>query len=205
MLDEKGFDLWADAYEQSVVDSEQKGTYPFAGYQELLEAIYRRVEEKNGKRVLDIGFGTGTLTQRLYAAGIAVTGIDFSTEMIRIAREKMPCARLLQADFSQGLPDELAHEEFDCIISTYALHHLDDVQKAALIRELREHLTSGGEILLGDVAFATVEERERCRAECGERWDAEELYGTAEELEQLVPGLIFRKISPCAGVFVIRK
>lgn len=205
MLDERGFDLWADAYDQTVAASEQEGTYPFAGYRELLDTIYRRIRGKTGKRVLDIGFGTGTLTKRLYDDGMVVTGIDFSAEMLRIARERMPCARLLQADFSQGLPDELAHEEFDCIISTYALHHLDDVQKAALIRELREHLTSGGEILLGDVAFATVEERERCRAECGERWDAEELYGTAEELEQLVPGLIFRKISPCAGVFVIRK
>lgn len=205
MLDEKGFDLWADAYDRSVTASEQEGTYPFAGYQEVLGAIYRRIREKSGKRVLDIGFGTGTLTKRLYDDGIAVTGIDFSMEMIRIAREKMPRARLLQADFSRGLPDELAHEEFDYIVSTYALHHLDDVQKAALIRELREHLASGGEILLGDVAFATVEERERCRAECGERWDSEELYGTAEELERLIPGLAFRKISSCAGIFVIGK
>ena len=204
MLDEKGFDLWAEAYDESVAASDREGTYPFAGYRELLGTIYRRVREKNGKRVLDIGFGTGTLTRRLYDDGIAVTGIDFSAEMIRIARERMPHARLIQADFSRGLPDALAHEAFDAIVSTYALHHLDDGQKAALIRELRGHLAPGGQILLGDVAFATAEERERCRAESGERWDDQELYGAAEELEQLVPGLDFQKISPCAGIFIIR-
>lgn len=203
MLDEKGFDLWAEAYDESVAASDREGTYPFAGYRELLGTIYRRIRGKTGKRVLDIGFGTGTLTKRLYDDGMAVTGIDFSEEMLRIARERMPHARLIQADFSQGLPDVLAHEEFDHIVSTYALHHLDDMRKAALIRELREHLASGGEILLGDVAFATAEERERCRAESGERWDDGELYAAAEELEKLVPGLAFQKISFCAGIFII--
>ena len=32
MLDNKGFDLWADGYDKSVGLSEEENTYPFAGY-----------------------------------------------------------------------------------------------------------------------------------------------------------------------------
>lgn len=31
MLDEKGFDLWADRYAKSVGASDEEGSYPFAG------------------------------------------------------------------------------------------------------------------------------------------------------------------------------
>ena len=40
MLDEKGFDLWADGYDRSVGLSDEDGTYPFAGYRAVLGAIY---------------------------------------------------------------------------------------------------------------------------------------------------------------------
>ena len=51
--------------------------------------------------------------------------------MLEIAREKMPKAHLVRADISQGFPAGLAEEKFDAILSTYALHHLTDEQKAA--------------------------------------------------------------------------
>ena len=69
MLDSKGFDLWADGYDRSVGLSEEDGTYPFAGYKEVLGEIYQRVLRESGKKILDIGFGTGTLTVKLYEKG----------------------------------------------------------------------------------------------------------------------------------------
>ena len=32
MLDNKGFDLWANGYDESVSVSDEDNTYPFAGY-----------------------------------------------------------------------------------------------------------------------------------------------------------------------------
>ena len=32
MLDNKGFDLWADGYDKAVGISDEENTYPFAGY-----------------------------------------------------------------------------------------------------------------------------------------------------------------------------
>ena len=107
MLDDKGFDLWADGYDRSVGLSDETGTYPFAGYRAVLGEIYRRVLAAPGREVLDIGFGTGTLTAALYAHGCRIFGQDFSPRMIELAREKMPGAVLCQGDFSQGLAEEL--------------------------------------------------------------------------------------------------
>lgn len=70
MLDHKGFDLWADGYDQSVGLSEEENTYPFAGYQKILSMIFKTILEKPNPAVLDIGFGTGTLTRMLYEHGL---------------------------------------------------------------------------------------------------------------------------------------
>ena len=36
MLNDNGFDLWADGYDESVGLSDEAGTYPFAGYRAVL-------------------------------------------------------------------------------------------------------------------------------------------------------------------------
>lgn len=203
MLDNKGFDLWADGYDRSVQLSEEDGSYPFAGYKAVLGMIYSRIRALGAQSVLDIGFGTGTLLKKLYDDGLTVTGVDFSAEMIRIAQEKMPSARLLQYDFQKGLPGELAEEKFDAILCTYAIHHLTDPEKADLIRLLKGRLNPGGELLLGDVAFETAEDLAACRAASGDEWDEDEIYIVAEELTKELPDLAFHKISHCSGVCVI--
>lgn len=49
--------------------------------------------------------------------------------MIDIAKEKMPNGLFIQSDFNLGIPSELAHEKFDYIISSYAIHHLNNEKK----------------------------------------------------------------------------
>ena len=43
MLNNKGFDLWADGYDKSVGLSDEANTYPFAGYKKVLAAIFQTV------------------------------------------------------------------------------------------------------------------------------------------------------------------
>ena len=40
MLNNEGFDLWADDYDKSVGLSDEEGVYPFAGYRDVLNKIY---------------------------------------------------------------------------------------------------------------------------------------------------------------------
>ncbi len=202
MLNKEGFDLWANGYDRSVGLSEENNKYPFAGYKEVLNTIYKRIRQNHAEKVLDIGFGTGTLTKKLYDSNIDITGIDFSTAMIEIAQQKMPNAKLLQFDFSKGLPAPLENEKFDFIVCTYAIHHLTDPQKATFLQSLKKHLNPAGEILIGDVAFQTRAELEKCRAACKEEWDDDEIYIVADELSQALESLEFIKISHCAGVCI---
>ena len=200
MLNQTEFDLWADGYDKSVGLSDEGNTYPFAGYKAVLGTIYQAVMEKQNAVVLDIGFGTGTLTAKLYENGCTVYGQDFSARMIEIASEKMPNAHLYQGDFTQGLVEPLQAQSYDFIAATYSLHHLTDEQKVSFLRMLCDHLNPGGQILIGDVAFETRNQLEQCRKEAGDQWDDDEIYFVVDELKHYFPSLAFSRISYCAGV-----
>ena len=200
MLDNKGFDLWADGYDKSVGLSDEENTYPFAGYKDVLGTIYKTIMEKPNAVVLDIGFGTGTLTTKLYENGCTIYGQDFSARMIELASEKMPNAHLYQGDFTQGLVEPLQAQSYDFIVSTYSLHHLTDEQKVCFLRMLHDHLNPGGQILIGDVAFETRAELEQCRKDSGDAWDDDEIYFVVDELRNAFPTLAFASKSYCAGV-----
>lgn len=204
MLNSQGFDLWADGYDQAVGLCEEENSYPFAGYKQVLGTIYRAIRQSQGAgRVLDLGFGTGTLTQKLYEDGYEITGLDFSPRMIALAQQKMPGARLICHDFSSGLPEGIG--SFDAIVSTYALHHLTDEQKPLLLNTLLSHLNAGGTLYIGDVAFETRAELERCQKQCGGDWDEEEFYFVREETEEALGRTVgFERCSFCAGVLTIR-
>ena len=207
MLDDKGFDLWADGYEKSVQLSEEDNEYPFAGYKDVLGTIYNIVHRKEKAKILDIGFGTGVLTKKLYDDGYEIYGIDFSQRMIEIAKGKMPLAKLFQYDFFKGLPKELENIQFDYIISTYAMHHLEDEDKIKLINKLEEYISRDGRIIIGDVAFQTRELLEQCKAKYENYWDDEEIYFVFDELKEFFPkeDISFTTISHCAGIIQLRK
>ena len=171
MLDNIGFDLWADGYDKAVGVSDEENTYPFAGYKDVLGNIYQTIMEKQNATVLDIGFGTGALTTKLYEHGCTIYGQDFSLRMIELASRKMPGAHLYQGDFTQGLAEPLRHQNYDFIVATYSLHHLTDEQKVGFLRVLYDRLNKNGLILIGDVAFETRKELEQCRTAAGDEWD----------------------------------
>ena len=200
MLDSKGFDLWADGYDKTVGLSDEDHSYPFAGYKGVLARIYQLVMAKENAKVLDIGFGTGTLTKKLYEQGCEIWGQDFSGRMIELARGKMPNAHLFQADFSQGLAEPLLRNTYDFIIATYSLHHLTDDNKISLIQTMTDLLNEDGAILIGDVAFANRQKLEQCRNKAGEEWDDEEIYFVFDELQKAFPAMRFEQISYCAGI-----
>ena len=186
MLNSKGFDLWADGYDKSVGMSDEDGTYPFAGYKQILNAIYNRVLTSKSNTVMDIGFGTATLTAKLYEQGCYIWGQDFSRKMIELAKKKMPKAELFQGDFSKGLVDEFIHNKYDAVIATYSLHHLSDEQKIHLIKKILPLLNDGGCLYIGDIMFETRTELERQKTLIGEEWDDDEFYFVVDELIKFI-------------------
>ena len=203
MLNQTEFDLWAEGYDKSVGLSDAENTYPFAGYRAVLGTIFQTIMKKPKAVVLDVGFGTGTLTAKLYENSCTIYGQDFSARMIELASEKMPNAQLYQGDFAQGLVEPLLQQRYDFIVATYSLHHLTDEQKVSFLRKLRDHLNPGGQLLIGDVAFETRSQLEQCRKDSGDAWDDDEIYFVADELKKEFPALAFTQLSHCAGVLSI--
>ena len=205
MLDNKGFDVWAEEYDTSVKLSNEDNTYPFAGYNEIIYKIYKKVISKSNATVLDIGFGTGTLSQKLYQYGCDIYGQDFSLKMIELASNRMPNASLYQGDFTKGVVEQLKQRLYDFIIATYSIHHLKRDEKVKFLHELLSLLNKNGMILIGDVMFETQKELEKCREELLDKWDNDEFYCVVSDLKKEFPNLQFERISFCSGIISLLK
>ena len=102
-----------------------------------------------GQRVLEIAFGTGDLQLDLWAAGYAPFGLDASSSMTRIARDK-----LRRADFTprlargrvQALPFPAA--AFDAIVMTFAPAFFTS---PTAVTEMHRTLARGGRLIAVDV------------------------------------------------------
>lgn len=90
--------------------------------------------------ILDVGCGTGSLALRLSPYGAHVHGLDLSSEMIRIARDKTKAAAITNVTFHVGaFDDSFAAFEDGSLrgICAYSLLHLTDDLPATLRRVFR--------------------------------------------------------------------
>ena len=83
---------------------------------DLADEVLALLAARAGERVLDLGCGDGTLTQRIAAAGAEVVGCDRSPEMLAAARSRG--LSVVQADMT-SLPFT---GEFEAVFSNAALH-----------------------------------------------------------------------------------
>lgn len=205
MLDKEGFNQWAESYDKDVHKSNKRNSYPFVGSDMVRDRVCEIVFEKEGAKVLDLGFGTGRVTERLYERGCKISGQDFAEKMLEVAKEKMPKAKLYVGDFAEGIVKELKEEKYDFIIATYSLHHLEDEVKEKLLKEAITLLSEDGKILIGDVAFRNEKEMAECREKAGDSWDSEEIYFVEEKFKEFFPKMKFLKISNCSAVIEIQR
>ncbi len=91
-------------------------------------------------RVLDLGCGTGLVSEQLAARGCEVVGVDISTPMLERARVRVP-----QATFVVAPAEELPFESgrFDAVTSAQAFHWFDQPRT---LRELARVTRPGGTI-----------------------------------------------------------
>lgn len=205
LMDPQDFDQWSAKYDEDVKRSDDSNRYPFVAYEEILDEIQKEIQKLPGKKLLDLGFGTGKLSARLYQSGYNITGIDFSEEMIKKAQCLMPNAKLISFDFSQGLPKTLDEESFDGIIFTYSIHHLNLEQQIHLLNTLKHHLRPHGKIIIGDVMTRTQQEMNDAKEKHPDIWDDEEFYIVTEDLQARLPqdSIFFSKKSYCSGILIL--
>ena len=94
-----------------------------------------------GERILDLGCGTGQLTNEIAKSGADVLGLDSSPDMIGQARQNYPTLRFVLADAR-----EITFEhEFDAIFSNAALHWMLDAPSVAC--KMAQALKPGGRLV----------------------------------------------------------
>jgi SAM-dependent methyltransferase len=103
---------------------------------ELGGAALDLLDPRPGERILDVGCGEGTLTNRMIERGATVLGIDSSPEMIAAARERGVDALLLAAEDMQFFA------QFDAAFSNATLHWVLHKEQAA--RAIFRALKPGG-------------------------------------------------------------
>jgi len=91
-----------------------------------------------GERVLDLGCGTGHLTNQIALTGARVTGLDISPAMIEQARQNYPVLEFVQTDAS----DFRFTEPFDAVFSNAALHWVKRAE--AVVECIARALKPGG-------------------------------------------------------------
>ncbi len=109
-------------------------------YRETVEYFGDRIDPKG--RVLDLACGPGNIAQFLLnrSPELKWTGLDLSTEMIKIARAALPQAEFLVRDIrTPGYPAFF----FEAVVASFALPYLDD-------REALDFIATIGRIVKPD-------------------------------------------------------
>lgn len=126
------FDKMASGWDADMVRSEK-----------VISAILDAGDIGAGKQVLDVACGTGVLFPDYLARNVeSVTGVDISSEMVKIAEGKFQedkirviCADVQEYDFQK---------KFDCIMIYNAFPHFPEPEK--LFAKLSQCLYQGGRI-----------------------------------------------------------
>ena len=110
---------------------------------QLLQELVERLPK--GAKVLDAGCGAGIPVTRYLIQFFDVTGVDFSDEQIRMARQLVPEAHFLCQDITELT---LADNSFDAICSYYAIIHVPRSEHQDLLQNFYRMLKPSGLVLL---------------------------------------------------------
>jgi ubiquinone/menaquinone biosynthesis C-methylase UbiE len=139
-LSSQGYDLYAKFYDKTLqfLNSFEKGKLvEFCG-------------DLNGKKVLDIGCGTGREIGLLKAANpnpkTSFTAADISDEMLKITKRRHPDVETIKADMNST---PFKDEEFDVVIAAFVIVHVKNLHKA--FKEIDRILKPGGIFILTNI------------------------------------------------------
>ncbi|MEF8847396.1 MAG: methyltransferase domain-containing protein [Candidatus Paceibacterota bacterium] len=102
-----------------------------------------------GDKVLDLGCGNGRYFESIQDKDVDYLGIDFSEELIQIARKKY--SEQDNAEFRTGdvLDLDLSKNQFDLVYAFALLHHIPSNElRARFLKQAKEILKPNGKIIL---------------------------------------------------------
>jgi len=104
--------------------------------------LNRFAEETRGRGlVADLGCGPGHVARYLSQQGVAVVGVDFSSQMIAVARSLNPDIDFRVEDMRHLTASDAS---FTGIVLFYSIVHFDLTELPPVLREARRVLVDGG-------------------------------------------------------------
>lgn len=110
---------------------------------EYYKKVFRYFNTVVGKKLLDVGVGTGYLLKAARDSGLGVSGVDISPESIKVAKEVVPSADLRVAP-GENLPFE--NDFFDYVVCFGSLEHFLDMDKG--VTEMTRVARSDAEFMI---------------------------------------------------------
>ncbi len=117
------------------------------------EAVAAAAVTSPGMRVLEIGCGTGAVTERLVERGARVTAIDQNPQMMEQARARLseaPEEAVTWIEKTAAEIDSLEAEGFDAVASSFCLSEMSASERGYVLREAARRLKPGGVLAIAD-------------------------------------------------------
>lgn len=127
---------WAETYD--IVQNDTR---------DLAAKVLRQVDlNLEGRKIVEVGCGTGRNTTWLAERAVQIVGLDFSEEMLARARSRIndPRVRFVQHDVRMTWP--LADASAEVVIAMLILEHVENL--APVFAEAARVLNAGGEFFL---------------------------------------------------------
>lgn len=126
----------------------------------LARAMAAQVRVRPGKKVLELGAGTGAVTHALLDAGVAADDlivIEYDPVFCQRLRQRFPRALILNADATrlEGVLARHGITQVDFIVSSLPLLSLDRVSQAAIIEQCCRALAPEGVLLQYTYGFGS--------------------------------------------------
>jgi len=151
----RSLDETAERFDEHSTDYDE--TRPERTVATARRVVERALADADGtETVVDIGAGTGAVSLDLVAGVEHIYALDISDGMLDRAREKADERGVEAVTFGHGTfrdPRETVAlpSSVDLVVSNFAMHHLDDGEKADAVETVAALLADGGRFVLGDV------------------------------------------------------
>lgn len=101
----------------------------FGLHRKIKKDLFKQLKVNNNSEILDLCTGTGDIAGILKQqySNSKIIGVDFSENMLKIARKKYPGIEFLESDITQ-LP--FKDESFDLCTISFGLRNVENMQKA---------------------------------------------------------------------------
>ena len=126
-----------------------------AAFEKVRDRILALSQPEPSDVCVDLGAGTGFVTMALAPRVASVLAVDFSPAMTNAVTERAADAGLanVAAEVADLKDFRLPPAQADLIVSSYALHHLADADKRALVARAAQWLRPGGRLVIADMMF----------------------------------------------------